>query len=767
MNHRPSAAVAGGDAGVTSAPGRLLGELSLVMPALNEEAGIARVVLAARDALASRCGRFEIVVVDDGSTDATPQLLALLAAQVAELRVVTHETNRGYAAALVSGLGAARFDPVAYTDADGQFDLADLDRAVPLFADGADMVAGYRARRADPWTRKAASFGFNLLARLATGIRARDVDCAFKLFRRSFLDSIRLASDGFLIDTELFARARQADKKVLQLPVTHLPRLAGRSTVRFGAVWSSARELLALRRTLRAETVRARSRKAGTPAPAPRRRNLWERVGWRAAPTALALALALAAQGARPLAEPDEGRYVQAALAMLDSGDWLVPRLEGVPYLDKPPMVYWLTAGSLRLFGASELAARLPEALAFAATAAVVTWLGGMLWGGVGGTLAGLVYALSVAPFVASNIVTPDTPLALFASLTAALVWAADVRGRRRLWLLAGVAAGLGVLTKGAGMLVFVLPLALALSLAHGGLGWLRRPGPWLATGGALAVALPWFAWIATHLPGAFDYFVSNQVTGRLVDVGYDRNPHWSSIFTLYLPVLGLGCLPWTVTGLVGLRRRRPGEHRPWSREVNFVAAWIVVPFAIFALAKSRLPLYLLPLFAPLALALARPLESRLAGATAAARIATVVAASAWVVALLALKLAASSDSAWPLHRDGRRLAEWVSAARPSPASRVIAVDVDLHSLPFYGLPRAGWATTKDLPYPMYSTLPALAELLAAEGSGELLLVTTDAGLRRADAAAARAGYLCRADTSSDRLALLDCRRRTAPGATG
>ena len=233
-------------------PGKLLRELTLVMPAFNEEAGIEQVVVAARAALAERCERFEIVVVDDGSNDSTPSRLRTVRRRVPELRVLTQPTNLGYGAALARGLRASRFDPVLYTDADGQFDLADLDRAVPLLA-GADLVAGYRAERADAWLRKLASAGFNLLARLVLGIEARDVDCAFKLFRRAFLDRLHLVSTGFLVDSEIYARACRSRAVVRQLPVRHLARLAGRSTVRLTAVWKSGRDLVALRARLRAE----------------------------------------------------------------------------------------------------------------------------------------------------------------------------------------------------------------------------------------------------------------------------------------------------------------------------------------------------------------------------------------------------------------------------------------------------------------------------------------------------------------------------------
>lgn len=229
-------------------------EISLVLPVFNEAEGIVAVLREADAALGERFARHEIVVVDDGSVDSTPALLRELGGELDSLRVFTQPANLGYAAALIRGFAAARCETIVYTDADGQFDLADLDVALPLLEPGVELVAGFRARRADPLLRRFASAGFNHLARWLLPIRARDIDCAFKLFRRSFFDKVRLSSTGFLIDSEIYARARLAGVEIRQLPVRHRPRRAGRSTVRFGAVGKSFRELLALRRRLRLET---------------------------------------------------------------------------------------------------------------------------------------------------------------------------------------------------------------------------------------------------------------------------------------------------------------------------------------------------------------------------------------------------------------------------------------------------------------------------------------------------------------------------------
>jgi dolichol-phosphate mannosyltransferase len=237
---------------VSSQCARPIPELSVVMPAFNEEAVLPESLAQATAALDRLCDDWELVVVDDGSTDASAVILAAAARRQPRLRVLTQDTNRGYAAALIRGFGACRHNAVFYTDADAQFDLGDLARAYPLLAH-ADMVAGWRQDRQDPWVRRSLSAVFNVLQRCLLGTRARDVDCAFKLFRRSFFERVDLSSSGFLIDAELYARARIAGLRVAQLPVRHRPRAGGRSTIRPATLWRSATQLWSLVRELRSE----------------------------------------------------------------------------------------------------------------------------------------------------------------------------------------------------------------------------------------------------------------------------------------------------------------------------------------------------------------------------------------------------------------------------------------------------------------------------------------------------------------------------------
>ena len=226
-------------------------ELSLVFPAFNEQANLTPLVESAR-ALGPQLGRtFEIVLVDDGSQDRSAEVLAALRRREPRVRVVTHASNRGYGAALRSGLREARGDLVFFSDADLQFDLAELGKLLS-HAEQFDIVAGYRSPRRDPWPRRALAATWGWIVRALFDLRVRDIDCAFKVFQRRVLESIPIASIGAFVNTEILVRAQNEGFRIHQVPVSHRPRRYGRQT---GAhprvVWRAVRELLALARELR------------------------------------------------------------------------------------------------------------------------------------------------------------------------------------------------------------------------------------------------------------------------------------------------------------------------------------------------------------------------------------------------------------------------------------------------------------------------------------------------------------------------------------
>lgn len=217
--------------------------LSLVIPAFNEQESIARAIDEAEEALSVCFAHYEVLVVDDGSTDNTVAEVLRTLPNARHTRLLRHEVNRGYGAALRTGFTAARFDWVAFTDADCQFELEELPRLVALMQD-VPIAVGYRVQRQDPWRRRFLSWGYNVLARLLLGTRVRDVDCAFKVFRRDVLPWLMPQSRGFFVNTEMLTRARQWGFEIAEVPVTHRPRLGGASKVSLREVPRIARTLL-------------------------------------------------------------------------------------------------------------------------------------------------------------------------------------------------------------------------------------------------------------------------------------------------------------------------------------------------------------------------------------------------------------------------------------------------------------------------------------------------------------------------------------------
>ncbi len=207
-----------------------LHSLSVVFPVHDEEANIERSVRDAAAVLASLCEHPEIVAVDDASTDRTPMLLSRLQDEVPFLRVIRLERNTRFAGALARALREARGELVFYTDADGPVDLADLAGALPL-AEHADVITGYRVDRHEGLRRAVYSVGYNWLIGALFGTRLRDVNFAFKLFRREVLEAIEPRSHGSFIDAELLLEARRLGFRVRQVGVHYHPRTAGVSTL--------------------------------------------------------------------------------------------------------------------------------------------------------------------------------------------------------------------------------------------------------------------------------------------------------------------------------------------------------------------------------------------------------------------------------------------------------------------------------------------------------------------------------------------------------
>ena len=219
--------------------------ISVVLPAYNEEQVIANTVFSVLHVLNTWQLDYEILVVNDGSTDRTGEIIEALALSGAHSRVrlITHATNEGYGASLVSGFEAATKELVFFMDSDGQFDIQDLQEFLPLI-DTYDAVIGYRIDRQDSWMRKLNAWGWKQLVGLVLGVHVRDVDCAFKLLHSQFLRQHPLETRGAMINAELLYRLKCAGCSYKEVGVIHLPRLYGQATgAKLSVILRAFREL--------------------------------------------------------------------------------------------------------------------------------------------------------------------------------------------------------------------------------------------------------------------------------------------------------------------------------------------------------------------------------------------------------------------------------------------------------------------------------------------------------------------------------------------
>lgn len=220
--------------------------ITVVFPMFNEEAYVERAVAAAKDVLARTDHDFEIVIVDDASTDGTAVIADRLSRADPRVRVVHNPVNLKLGGALRAGYAAATKDLVFYTDADLPIDLAELPRAVRLLEyQQADVLAAYRHdRTSEGWLRTVYTFAYNHLIRILFGLKVRDVNFAFKLFRRSVLGRFPLRSNGSFIDAEFLLRARKHGCPIIQIGLDYFPRTRGLSTLAsFGVIAEMLREM--------------------------------------------------------------------------------------------------------------------------------------------------------------------------------------------------------------------------------------------------------------------------------------------------------------------------------------------------------------------------------------------------------------------------------------------------------------------------------------------------------------------------------------------
>lgn len=305
-----------------------------------------------------------------------------------------------------------------------------------------------------------------------------------------------------------------------------------------------------------------------------------------------------------PLMEDDEGLHAAIAIEMVERGDWVVPRLMGTPFLDKPILYFWMQAASIRVIGASELAVRLPGTLMAFAGIAATGWLGRLLAGAVVGRWAALGYATMLLPFAIALAPLHDLVMVPLVALAFATFWhvhhATTTAQAARWTLVAGVVLGLSMLGKGltgvglvgVGMVAWML--------------WTRTWTVRLVAAAAVALALgaaiawPWYAAMERASPGYFDYFfVQRHVEG----VAGDSQRHAGRAIWYYLPILAAGTWPWGLDALRrSFRRADLGDRLLW--------AWLVADVALLSAAGSKLATYVLPTFPAVAILAARTMAA-------------------------------------------------------------------------------------------------------------------------------------------------------------
>lgn len=226
--------------------------ISVTMPAYNEEANIGAMIEDAIMVVSSLTDDFEIVIVNDGSKDRTSETVLQKSEIFPQVRLIEHPVNLGYGAAVYDGFAAATKELIFFTDSDCQFELDEIRKLLPLI-DKADMVVGYRAPRRDPWHRVLFGRGWSTLVTILFGYTARDIDCAFKLFRRKVIESIgsEIRSRGATFSAEWLVRSKRAGFTIAEVPVTHKPRRAGAQTgARIHVILRAFKELIRFRMQL-------------------------------------------------------------------------------------------------------------------------------------------------------------------------------------------------------------------------------------------------------------------------------------------------------------------------------------------------------------------------------------------------------------------------------------------------------------------------------------------------------------------------------------
>ena len=425
----------------------------------------------------------------------------------------------------------------------------------------------------------------------------------------------------------------------------------------------------------------------------------------------LLLILAFAFQGSRGLFSPDEGFYVCISQEMVNSGEYLIPHLQGAPWLDKPPLSMWGVAMGLKLLGKNEWGARAFHGICFLLTTALVFLLGQSFFGQRGGPVSAIIFSTMLIPFIGGHVVTPDMPLTLFATAVFFCFYKSISSNRRssQLWKsLMFFAFGLGFLTKGPAMILPASAIFLFLLFRRRIIKYFFTPWTLLGIVLFFTFGLSWYVYTTDTLPGALAYFWDNQIYGRAISTKYARNPGLRGAL-IYIPVILLGALPWSFLwpGMLKQRWRIGFDKSALKKTINDTPAllltlWICAPLLILCLASSKLPLYSLPIFPALALLTAGKITSqpenydaRLYGFSNR----TAISLLLWVMLLVGLKI---GGTFFPTLKNMKMLHTALQSVAPNGPYEIIPVNEHLEGLGFYNSMQVEQVTTQSSPYPFF-----------------------------------------------------------------
>lgn len=472
--------------------------------------------------------------------------------------------------------------------------------------------------------------------------------------------------------------------------------------------------------------------------------------------------LAFSFQGSRGIWQPDEGYYTGTAVTMMSRGSLFIPYLgEDEIFLDKPPMIYWGIIVGIKLFGHSEFSVRFFHGLCFVLTSLTVSLLSySMFKDRMLALLSSLVYATMAVPFIAANFITPDTVLTLWTTLSALCFWnSIKSQGKNKIkWqMLLCAAVGSGFLAKGPAILIPCGAMFIFLFVKKETFRYFLSSWSLLGLLIFVTIGLSWYIWVSLKLPGAFSYFIDNQVMGRIISGKYNRNPGLVGAL-IYVPILIFGSLPWSI---IWLEKRRLLKSvllsKQWWKtlsakpELLFLLCFFFVPLLVLCLASSKLGFYALPIFTPLAIATAK-LWIQKAPAINIASFSNLFKAYArpitltccWVVILLMIKLGLAY---YPTHDDMRTLWSQIKGYLPSDSYELCTVDERADGLLFYGVQKVEHLTNKSKPYPTFTPRETILEeaqdFIQENESGAFLVIGEDKIVKAIDTLK-RSGIECR-----------------------